>query len=216
MHPKALLKHIFRPGPEEQRPQAGARFGISWPLLAALSLVLVCAVGWAFFMGLMVGRGQNPQASVHAVTGFMKPEEPAKAEPLDVLPEPFPVAEPVIHAAPAPAAPQKAIKASKPEKSQPKAATVAKKQAPEKKYAYTFQAGAFKSQSEAKAASAKLNRNGLKSSVRKSGKVWLVVISLEGGPSDVAAMRQKAKNLKMDRPMQLSRTAIEPKKRKNG
>lgn len=213
---------LFKRSEEEPRPQAGTRFGISWPLLAALCLILVCAVGWAFFMGLMVGRGQNPQESFHAATGLMKPEE---AEPLPEEPEP----EPPFASEDPQVAPPVAAPAREPAKRETPKRETAKKETPRKipppqatpaqtgqRYAYTFQAGAFKSQADANSASSKLNRVGLKTTVRKSGKVWLAVISLQGGAADVAAMRQKVKKLKMDRPMQLTKTAIEPKKRKRG
>lgn len=49
---------------------------LSGAALAALSLVLIAAVGWSFFMGFMVGRGQNPEKRVGQMTGMIQ-EEPA-------------------------------------------------------------------------------------------------------------------------------------------
>ncbi|MBD5553688.1 MAG: SPOR domain-containing protein [Desulfovibrio sp.] len=223
MNVKEILSRFLKRAPDEQRPQAGTRFGISWPLLAALCLVLVCAVGWAFFMGLMVGRGQNPQASIHAATGLMKPEEPVKAAPA-ALPEPeietgapevpeamtsAMIAAKTAAQAPAkPATPQKPAVVREAPKKAPARPQQREKSDPGERFDWTFQAGAYKSRTDANEASAKLNRNGLKSTVRKSGKVWLIIISMRGNAADVSAMRQKVRSLKLDRPMQLSKNPI--------
>lgn len=42
---------------------------------AGLALVLLCAVGWAYYLGLMVGRGQNPQAEFSGITGMGVPAD---------------------------------------------------------------------------------------------------------------------------------------------
>lgn len=39
-------------------------------MLSLLGLVLMAAVGWSFFMGFMVGRGQNPEQRVEQMTGL--------------------------------------------------------------------------------------------------------------------------------------------------
>lgn len=50
---------------------------LSGAALAALCLVLVAAVGWSFFMGFMVGRGQNPEKRVGQMTGMIQEEQTA-------------------------------------------------------------------------------------------------------------------------------------------
>lgn len=40
---------------------------------AALALALVAAVGWSFFMGYMVGRGEHPERGVESVAGLLLP-----------------------------------------------------------------------------------------------------------------------------------------------
>lgn len=74
---------------------------LSGAALAALGLVLIAAVGWSFFMGFMVGRGQNPEKRVGQMTGMIQ-EEPAAAR--DALPEgrspARPAAPPVADASP--------------------------------------------------------------------------------------------------------------------
>ena len=39
-------------------------------MASLLGLVLLAAVGWSFFMGFMVGRGQNPEQRVEQMTGL--------------------------------------------------------------------------------------------------------------------------------------------------
>lgn len=217
---KSILKKIF-PKKGEPAPESGARLRISLPMLVAISLVLVCAVGWAFFMGLMVGRGQNPKASIQTITGINVEESPAASKtelavlPDRVLPEPKSVAQkqpeaeiPPPAAAPAPRA-EKAHNIHRPA-AQPKPA-------PGQQYDYIFQAGAFKTQTEAKRVNATLNKNGLRSTVSKSGRVYLVVVSLRGGANEVAAMQKKMRELKIGKPMQLSRKPVEKRQsRRNG
>lgn len=43
---------------------------LSAPMATLLGLILMAAVGWSFFMGFMVGRGQNPEQRVEQMTGL--------------------------------------------------------------------------------------------------------------------------------------------------
>lgn len=221
MEIKSILQKVLSTlGKREARPQAGVRFGISWPLLCAISLVLICAVGWAFFMGLMVGRGQNPQTSIENLAGLNSPDTTLAAEEAPVSPVPD-VLEPELEAKPDAATPAQAVapprNPPKPKPSpqakataQPKPAAQAKS-ANAQKYDYTFQVAALRSQDDAKKMSATLGKNGFRSNVRKDGRVWLVLLSLRGGSNEVTAMQKKLASLKMGKPMQLSRKEIEQK-----
>ena len=53
-------------------PEKERRFALrlSLPVAGLLAAVLVVAVGWSFFMGYMVGRGQNPEQRVEQLTGL--------------------------------------------------------------------------------------------------------------------------------------------------
>lgn len=72
-----------------QRSAAGERsdkgrrftFSLSGAAMAALAVVLVTAVGWSFFMGFMVGRGQNPEKRVEQMTGMGREEAPVATLP---------------------------------------------------------------------------------------------------------------------------------------
>lgn len=50
---------------------------LSGPMAALLGTILAVAVGWSFFMGFMVGRGQNPETRVEQMTSMISSDEPA-------------------------------------------------------------------------------------------------------------------------------------------
>ena len=56
-------------------------------MLALLGAILVVAVGWSFFMGFMVGRGQNPETRVEQMTSMISKDAP-KAKPAPEAPAP--------------------------------------------------------------------------------------------------------------------------------
>lgn len=219
---KLLAKRASHP---ENSPK-GIRISLSGPLLTALSLVLVCAVAWAFFMGFMVGRGQSPHAEIHAMTGMLEPQEMKQAKP--AAPETA-EAEPAVPQPPAivqtPAASSEPIAAAQPQKV-PNAAQADNRQRPQKaaqqkaaqsktepeaRFAYTYQLAAFKSRSEAENLQKAAAGKGLKTVVRKSGKVYLVTASITGGSAEVAALQRKLASLKLGKPLQLSKKTIAPK-----
>lgn len=47
---------------------------LSGAATTALGLALACAVGWAFFMGYLVGRGEHPRRGVESVAGLILPQ----------------------------------------------------------------------------------------------------------------------------------------------
>lgn len=50
---------------------------LSGPMAALLGTILAVAVGWSFFMGFMVGRGQNPETRVEQMTSMISKDAPA-------------------------------------------------------------------------------------------------------------------------------------------
>ena len=64
--PQPLRKSFQKSAASGGKPRRFT-FSLSGVAVAALGLVLVAAVGWAFFMGFMVGRGQNPEKSVEQI-----------------------------------------------------------------------------------------------------------------------------------------------------
>ena len=67
---------------------------LSGPMATLLGTILAVAVGWSFFMGFMVGRGQNPETRVEQMTNLMSQDAPkAKPAPQEA-PAPDPAAQP--------------------------------------------------------------------------------------------------------------------------
>ncbi len=64
-----------RRGPRDARPSDGPRrtLDLSAAATAALGLALAAAVGRSFFMGYMVGRGEDPERGVESVAGLLLP-----------------------------------------------------------------------------------------------------------------------------------------------
>lgn len=65
-------------------------FRLSRTGAAAIGAVAVCAVAWAFFMGLMVGRGQNPEQRMEDLTGISLSSRNADTagRELEAMPDP--------------------------------------------------------------------------------------------------------------------------------
>ena len=96
---------------------------LSGPMATLLGTILAVAVGWSFFMGFMVGRGQNPETRVEQMTSMISKDSAVPkakaAQPEAPAPDPAataetaegqnaaPVAENAAPAAAAPAQPGK-------------------------------------------------------------------------------------------------------------
>ena len=61
-------------------PKGG--FSFTLPPLAAgtVCIVMLACIGWAFFMGYMVGHGQNPGEEMRELTGIGRPDRETLAE----------------------------------------------------------------------------------------------------------------------------------------
>lgn len=215
-------KFMAKRADDSTRPQAGTSSRIRWPFLIAMCVILIGAVAWSFFMGLMVGRGQNPKSGIDALTGLEAApasEELEKREPTEAAAltgsRTEPTSDPELPAVPLPTPETPALNKG----IEPKPAAQRAIKPPEKKsqanqrFDYKFQAGAYRNQSEAQAASSNLVKNKFRSSVQKSGKVWLVIVNLRGGSKEIDNLIQKMKTLKMGKPMQLSKTLIKDRGR---
>lgn len=215
------LRGLFsrRESGDGRKPYAAT---FSAPMLAAAGVLLVCAVGWAFFMGLMVGRGQNPAAKINDLTGGLlesqaRESEAETPEPAAILAEnqesrpptgvererPEGKALEAWPAAPKAEArkpkPKREIESAKPERREnAKAANQAS-------YDFVYQVAAVKSAKDAASLDKKLKGLGLRSEAKKSGKVYLLLVSLRGKDADALAMRDKLRSMKLGKPLLLSK-----------
>lgn len=227
MTAKGLLNRIMATRPVAEG-KTGQKPVLSGPLLVALSIILICAVAWAFFMGFMVGRGQSPQAGINAMTGgLLSPEQQEaerqknedKANMSDFLPPVVPVPAPAVaenaavHQPPSGAATQAWPDAVRPEPKPARPAKPAPKPAAaqdNQRYNYTFQAAAVKSQADANKVKNALAAKKVNAAVRKSGKVYLIMVSLRGTAQDVAALQTKLKAAGLGKPLQVEKTPVRP------
>lgn len=60
---------------------------LSGPMLSLLGAILAVAVGWSFFMGFMVGRGQNPETRVEQMTSMISKDAPKATAPDAPMPD---------------------------------------------------------------------------------------------------------------------------------
>ncbi|MBQ9407353.1 MAG: SPOR domain-containing protein [Desulfovibrio sp.] len=77
--------------PRARGPQQGQEpfsIHVSLPTVLLFAAVVAVAAGWSFFMGFMVGRGQNPEVRLEEITGFdLEPANEAVASAAQTLPQ---------------------------------------------------------------------------------------------------------------------------------
>lgn len=212
---------------EERRGSFDLTF--SWPVLGLMALFLIGVIAWAFFMGVMVGQGQNPHTKIRELTGFSlttgtKPGD-AASTPGDVGETSAQMDTELAKGPEQPASTEKADTSSfrKPQGQELEAwgekpaATPAPAKAEKKKdkapvreelFDYSFQIAAFKTLEEAKNLQKRLNAIPVKTAIRKSGKVELLIASLRGNSSAPEELRKKLVPLKLGKPLQLSKTPV--------
>lgn len=61
-------------------PRGGFSFTLPPLAAAAVCVVMLACMGWAFFMGYMVGHGQNPGEEMRELTGIGRPDRETLAE----------------------------------------------------------------------------------------------------------------------------------------
>lgn len=216
---------------------------LSMPLALSIGLALACIIAWTFYLGFMVGKGENPQAEIGSMTGFMggdkaqNPETADTAEPSPPPPADAPaqVPSPALAAASGDTA-QKPYPFGRPQGEQKGAwgetddnssartdrpstkkapAKAAAKAAPKGPlYDYTFQVAAYKSGADAANLKKKLTGAGLKAREQKSGKVVLVMVNMRGSDSELASLRQKLQSFKLGKPLLISKKEVAAPKNK--
>lgn len=224
MKPGQFLKRFVK------RKQ-GTPFQLALPLtrtvVATLSIILALLVGWSFFMGWMVGRGQNPEANLAKLTGTSRSvEAPAWQTPESPTPpkEELSFAESVqndsanfqkpggegLSAWPAPQNPVAEKPAPKPRSAL--SSSPGRQGAPGsgKKFDFVYQVAAFRTAQEAERLRDRLNKAGIRSSTRKTGRVVIVLTNLRGTDADARALGGKLRDMKLGSPLQLSRKPVSP------
>lgn len=217
----------------------GKALVLSVPIVSILGIIFICALGWFFFMGYMVGKGQHPQNSINEITGLGTrleddlekmqtkkdgTEEFTQNTPL-VMPnsgqiptqdktEPFPFDRPQNEAEAAWEKPENHLTQKSQKPAQKTSSKTEKTSTADPRYNFIYQTAAFKTNNEAVALKNRLQKDKLNVSVQKNGKVYLVLLRFTGSLQEVNSYKQKLQKYKLGTPLLISRTAVKPNKKR--
>lgn len=201
-------------------PKGGFSFTLPPLAAGAVCIVMLACIGWAFFMGYMVGHGQNPGEEMRELTGIGRPDRETLAEmdkamagsedaglrdklaDLSRQPVGGAPAAPDGDAAAAPASEKTAAPAK------PQAATNG---AP--LYDFVFQVAAFRNVDDADRLRQRLEGQGLRTRGQKSGKLTLVMVHMRGTDLDAANLKEELQRMRLGSPLQKSKKRVGGKPR---
>lgn len=197
-----------------QRPFSG-QVTLGPRALIALGSIAIISIGWAFYIGLLVGRDEQPREAVPALGELFRKEnapdataapaqEAAPPSPAPDLPEQARAPEgkasamsgdaaaawpapPGLQTAPAGTAAAPATTA----KAQPRRSRI-------------YQIAAYRTSGEAAALASRLRIPGLRARVEPSGRVFLVIGSGRMSDAEDAAMRESLAEMGLGQPLPLS------------
>lgn len=196
------------------------RFGmtLSGRGLAAVIVLFVIGLVWTFVLGVLVGRGYNPEEAVPRLAEFMpaaenattkpapadggvlKPEELEFFDELQKKPEVT-----VEEETPRPASPKP--EPAKPEKEKAEAGTEPEERAEsaDGPFRYLYQTAAFGKAEQAGNFRAKIEALGYSAGIETvayGGKTWhRVLVNLTGTPEDVEALKKDLRGLGVEKPL---------------
>ena len=198
---------------------------LSAPASALIAAILIVIVAWCFFMGFMVGRGQNPEKhleEIAAIEGDAKPEDAATAgdqngENAQAKDKNQPDAQASPDGQPDQGAgDQQAADAAASDtrtgaqaplkdaiRQQPKKPDPA--QTGEPVFIYTYRLATVKTQEAAKSEQKRYQSKGVQCVIRKLNSSFSLNMTLRGTEKDDAALRQKLKSAGLGAPMLLSK-----------
>lgn len=237
----------------EEQDATAYRIRLS-PLATLLSaVVMIAAIGWAYFMGYMIGLGENPARQVASLTGSTTPEqeeatvlnddqpyvpegvikedalpEDAPSQANQKQPEPpakdasnYPFAKPKGSSLAAwgenrgtaaksgqaseqtdkatPATPSAGTAAPLPASSESKSSQL---------YDFVFQIASFKKQEDAERLCQRLETDGLRCRIQKSGSLHVVQNMLRGTDQQGIQRREYFQGMGLGRPIQKSKKAV--------
>lgn len=203
----------------EDREHKGQRTSVPAPILIVGAIVLLVTLGWAYFVGFLVGRGEDPQAKWESLLSFEKKEKPSipsqenPKKPEELLP---PVQEPIKSETKPDAHPfvrpseQNRAAWEKNLREQPKGSVETKKPDPpqrqekkpeppqkqEPRYEVVYQVATFPSLQDAENFRKQWNGRGIEFRVQKLGKHYRVVANYKGTLRDARQMKAKFSGIK--------------------
>jgi cell division protein FtsN len=181
-------------------------FSISWGGVVALSLFMIIAMAWAFILGVMLGRGYQPEAIVPEIAEMMptpgrsvpapKTQPILKPEELGFF-ERLKEATPPVPSSP-PRAEKRRVEPEKVEPEKPAPAPVTKKKTvvePGPARSVIFQVGAVRDLAAALGEQERMAGLGLSAAVSEvtiQGKQWYRILVRAGGTArDIDAVKRK-------------------------
>ena len=226
---------MSNPAPQKAREPRAARaitITLTIPRAISLLLFLLVAIVWFFIMGLIIGRGYEPEKDIPALAEIL-PGKNATQKPSVVQNDPATLATP---AKPAPNAESQTARAlineaDKAHRNQVKATPPPKTEAPAKKEAqakkeapaktppkelfdYVYQAASFKQADPAAAFAKKLTSGGIKARVNvfTSGNTkWhRVLVDFRGSPEDTDTLRKDLERFKITKILLVSKKPAKP------
>lgn len=188
--------------------------------LTAVIALFIIGLAWTFVLGVLLGRGYNPEEAVPELArlmpeasenaskttgdegpGVLKPEELEFFDELQKKPE-----EVVEAAETAPeAAPKKAVKSAPAESPPAGKPGMAERAEDESLYMYIFQAAAFKNREQAKNFRARIEALGYSAGVETAtygGDTWhRVLVHFKGTPDDAGSLKEALRGLGVEKPL---------------
>lgn len=172
------------------------QFHLSWSGLISWGVFAFVLVAWAFILGVLVGRGYQPEAFMPLVADYM-PGKSKQQDDQDQARNPVLSAQELgffesLQSEPGLRTQEKKQKASQTGTSlETKPETGIETKKSDTSYVYEFQVGAFKRQDQAQALRQRLARKAFSAGVQKSrvqGSAWYrVVVRHTGEPTEVKA-----------------------------
>ena len=205
-------------------PKGGFSFTLPPLAAGAVCIVMLACIGWAFFMGYMVGHGQNPGEEMRELTGIGRPDRDAAAAPAaaanasaapaaaPAAKSPYPFNKPSDNGLAAWGnAPKGAAQPASEKTAAPAKAQAATNGAP--LYDFVFQVAAFRNVDDADRLRQRLEGQGLRTRGQKSGKLTLVMVHMRGTDLDAANLKEELQRMRLGSPLQKSKKRVGGKPR---
>ncbi len=221
------------PQQEEAKParKSGFNLRLSGPAACLVSAGILLMLGWGFYMGFLIGRGQNPEehlqkiAAVWQDKGQQETGAPPAETPQPAQPEKAAQAQPAQDQQPQGQQPQAqagqppaqvpgypafaAEKGPQPAaQAQPAQARPAPPQAQQKTgpvYTFSYRMATVPTQELARQEQARYQGKGVRTVIRAYGKSWQLVCTFKGTDQDCEQFLQTVKKARLGTPVRLGR-----------
>lgn len=218
-----------------QTREGSKRFAVtlSPAAMAVVGLGLLIILGWCFYMGFMIGRGQNPEEHLQRMAAILQPADEQKAaqpgaapapegQPAEAAAQDGQPAQQQAQAAGQPAPfvpgnvpgyptfqqgqPAQAAQAAKPAaqpKEQAKQAT--RPAQAQAPYTFVYRMATVRSREDARSEQARYENKGFRTSIRAYGKSWALLHTFKGTDRDCEQFLADVKKAGLGAPARVSK-----------